>query len=70
MGRKPKNMPDELDSFLLDVMKIRADKDNPGASLPTVPISKRVMEFAKFFGAITYREMRQMRSKVARCKDN
>lgn len=68
MGRKPKNSPDELDQLLLNAQRTRADKDKPGASFPTVPISKRVMELAQFFGAIKYRDMRKMLSILAKCK--
>ena len=68
MGRKPKNSPDDLDILLLDAQRISADKGKPGASLPSVPISKRVMEFAQFFGAIKYRDMREMLSILAKCK--
>jgi hypothetical protein len=56
MGRPPKNTPDDLDKLLLDAQHIQRD------ILPNIPISKRIMEFAQFFGALKYRDMRKMLS--------
>jgi hypothetical protein len=68
MGRPPKNTPDDLDKLLLDAQHIQIDKDTPAASLPNIPISKRIMEFAQFFGALKYRDMRKMLSILTKCR--
>ena len=68
MGRKSKNAIDELDQLLLESQKIRAEKDRPIVSLPSVPISKRVMEFAQTHGSIKYREMRELLSAMTKCR--
>ncbi|MCE5316547.1 MAG: hypothetical protein LLG04_04190, partial [Parachlamydia sp.] len=60
MGRRKQNAPDDLDELLIAAQRARSNTDKAIANLPSVPRSKRVMEFAQFHGAIKYRELREL----------